>query len=79
LLRARERGELDLTHLLLLTKPLHLASKLQPIELGPELFADPGVDLGEASELARTKASLAEDELEAFAPRAAVGLARSAP
>jgi len=37
LLPAGERGELDLTHLLLLTKPLHLACELQPIELGPEL------------------------------------------
>src|SRR6267143_1087685 len=32
-----ERGELDLTHLLLLTKPLHLSCELQPIELSPEL------------------------------------------
>src|SRR5712691_1576136 len=38
LLRAGERGESDLTHLLLLTKPLHLSCELQPIELGPELW-----------------------------------------
>src|SRR5712691_13026182 len=37
LLRAGERGELDLTHLLFLTKPLHLSCELQPIELSPEL------------------------------------------
>ena len=37
LLRTRERGELDLTHLLFLTKPLHLACEVQPIELSPEL------------------------------------------
>src|SRR5438067_6379649 len=37
LLRARQCGELDLTHLLLLAKPLHLTSELEPIELGPEL------------------------------------------
>jgi len=37
LLRTRERGELDLTHLLFLTKPLHLSCELQPIELSPEL------------------------------------------
>ncbi len=36
LLCAGERGELDLTHLLFLTKPLHLSCELQPIELRPE-------------------------------------------